>query len=140
MIDRNAIAKFLNCSVLGKDYDSSHATVARLMCRCMQLVSEYLPPVGGDALQQATRFWLDQSLDGTSLEDARISCWRYLNSKHGNSTSIDDKEDAAMRALLCVLYEKPQSDEFTEESLYWFVDMFDRIDDYSHEFEKLIQL
>jgi hypothetical protein len=32
-----------------------------------------------------------------------------------------------MRAVICVLYDKPESVDFSAETVRWFVNMFDRL-------------
>lgn len=110
----------------------AHAFLMRFMCRCLPLTQEFLPETGRKALNSATAFWLRGQGQAEDLLTARIDCWNHLDFKH-RSTDILDREDAAMRAVMCVLYAEPKSDDFSAEAVRWFADMFDRIDDYSEE-------
>jgi hypothetical protein len=94
----------------------AHAFLLRFMCRCLPLTQEFLPETGRKALNLATAFWLRGQGQAESLLTARIDCWNYLDSKH-RSTDILDREDAAMRAVMCVLYAEPESDDFSAEAV-----------------------
>lgn len=45
-------------------------------------------------------------------------------------------KDAAMRALLCVLYTEVEDEDFSSDTLDWFADMLNRLGDYSNVFER----
>jgi len=75
-------------------------------------------------------FWLEGQGQPEDLVLARNQCWSYLDTK-GRGVRIEDQEDAAMRALICVLYPEPDNDDFSTDTMRWFADMFDRLD-YRH--------
>lgn len=137
MITRNELETYLDEVTQNFSATEAHAVLMRFMCRCLLLVQEFLPETGRNALNLATAFWLSGQGQAEDLLTARIDCWNYLDSKH-RSTDILDREDAAMRAVMCVLYAEPEPDDFSAEAVRWFADMFDRIDDYSEEIARLM--
>lgn len=78
-------------------------TVMRVMTRWIGLARADLPTVGLTALSVAEEHWVKDI--PSDLLESRVACWRYLDAKNGNSTTIGDREDHAMRALICVLFD-----------------------------------
>lgn len=138
MIDQIKLEVFLTEVTHRLDVDDSYPFLMRFMCRCLELIKEFLPEVGNDALETAKFFWLKGKGQENSLTEARIRCWNHLDAK-GRSIEIKDKEDAAMRALLCVLYATPDSDDFALEAVHWFVSMLDKIGNYGNEVEEFMK-
>ncbi|WP_223619782.1 hypothetical protein [Lysobacter sp. ESA13C] len=138
MIARNELEIYLVNVTQTFSATEAHAILMRFMCRCLLLAHEFLPEIGRNALNLATAFWLSGEGQAEDLLTARIACWNYLDSKH-RSTDIQDREDAAMRAVICVLYAEPESDDFSVETVHWFADMFDRLGDYSNETAQLMK-
>jgi hypothetical protein len=63
-----------------------------------------------------------------SIEDARVGCWQYIEAKHRISSAVIDEEDRIVRALICILYEDPWTDERAgraKEAFAEFVQSFD---------------
>jgi hypothetical protein len=137
MIDRNHLEDFVARVMQRFDDQDAHALFMRFMCHCLILVQKFLPEVGRKALASATLFWLEDKGQAEDLVAARVSCWEYLDAK-GRSTEIKDKEDAAMRAIICVLYAEPDSADFSAETLRWFAEMLDQLGDYSSETKQLM--
>lgn len=138
MITRNELEIYLAKVAQKLSATEAHAVLMRFMCRCLLLAQEFLPDTGRNALSSATAFWLSGQGQAEDLLTARIDCWNYLDSKH-RSIDILDREDAALRAAMCVLYAEPESDDFSAEAVRWFADMFDRIGDYSGEIARLMK-
>lgn len=115
----------------------THIFLMKFKCRCLVLVPQFLPKVGRDVLDMAEKFWLEGIGQADSLLAARVECWNYLDAK-GSGCDIRDPEDAAMRALICVLYAEPESDDFSAETVRCFANMLDRLGDYSSEMERLM--
>lgn len=69
----------------------------------MEGVQADLPAVGAAALAEARRVWFGSG-DPARLVDARVECWNYLQSKNESSTVIRDREDQALRGVICCLY------------------------------------
>ncbi|MEI4524037.1 hypothetical protein [Pseudomonas sp. CCNWLW23] len=64
----------------------------------------------------------------------------HLHLQHlvANAAGCRFDEDAAVRALFCVMYPDRVSDEdFVQESFQWFFEMINRIGGFSPAFEKL---
>lgn len=138
MIARNELEIYLAKVTQTFSATEAHAILMGFMCRCLPLAQEFLPEIGRNALNSATTFWLSGQGRAEDFLTARIDCWNYLDSKH-RSTDIQDREDAAMRAVICVLYAEPESDDFSAEAVRWFADMFDRLGDYSNETAQLMK-
>lgn len=43
-----------------------------------------------------------------------------------------------MRALICVLYAEPESEDFSADTVRWFADMFDQLGQFSEEAAQLM--
>jgi hypothetical protein len=80
-----------------------------------------LPAVGVRAMSTANLYWNDLGkVEAAQLVAARVAIWGYLDQKHGNSTTIDDREDHMLRATLCVLHDEHDD---LEDLAYFFRDM-----------------
>ena len=55
-----------------------------------------------------------------SLTRYRVECWKFLDAKHGNSTTVADREDMAVRALICILWDKPHEGGHLAQGLDYF--------------------
>jgi len=99
------------------DYESS----VRLMIECLQLISSPMPDPGSSGIALAKRYWLDQSVTSSDLEEARVDCWKYLDERSA-STNTDEPEYCALRAVICVLFPPPCSDDI-RESISFFNEM-----------------
>ena len=137
MIDRVELETYLTKVTQCFGVEEAHAMLMRFLCRCLMLVQQFLPGVGRNALDAAKAFWLDGTGRGEGLLAARVECWNFLDAK-GSSTDIRDREDAAMRAVICVLYAVPESEDFSAETVRWFAAMFDRLGNYSIETKRLM--
>lgn len=139
MIDRNRLEALLARVAERSDVREEHAILMRFMCRCLALVEQFLPEVGRNALYTARTFWLEGKGQAEDLLAAGVDCWKYLDAK-GRGVEIQDQEDAAMRAVLCVLRAEPESDDFPADAVRWFASMFDRLGDYSSETAQLMEV
>lgn len=139
IIDRARLEDYLENVAQRRNVAEAHTILMRFMCQGLLLVEQFLPEAGRDALDLATAFWLEGKGRAEDLLNARVSCWSYLDAR-GRSTEIRDQEDAAMRALICVLYAEPESDEFSTERVRWFAGMLDRLGDHSHQVAQLMKI
>lgn len=137
MIDRVELEAYLTKAAQCPDAREANAVLMRFMCRCLMLVHQLLPEVGRSALDVAKAFWLEGRGKAEALLGARVECWRYLDAK-SSSTDIKDQEDAVMRAVICVLFTEPESEDFYPETVRWFANMFDRLGNYSNETTQLM--
>jgi hypothetical protein len=92
-----------------------------LMLRCLQLISDEFPVVASQSMNVAIDYWLKATINCEMLDSARIECWNYLDSNSA-STNIENSEFCAVRAVICVLYPEPNSDD-NGELLDWFFKM-----------------
>lgn len=59
-----------------------------------------------DGLTAARQRWVTRSEQPEGLTPWRVAAWEFLDAKNGSSTEIADDEDAAVRALICVLWDE----------------------------------
>ena len=95
------------------------------MIHCLPLIADACPEIGGQGIRSATQYWIDESIDQAELERMRVECWNYLDANSA-STNLEKPEFCAIRAVICVLYSEPQSDD-NGELLDWFFKMLTSI-------------
>lgn len=93
--------------------EPSYDTCIRLLVECMALVKDDLPVIGLEALSIAEKYWIDKSLVAAELESTRVRCWRFLDERNA-ATNVQEKQYCALRAVMCVLYAEPPSDDIGE--------------------------
>jgi len=135
MIDQNKIYKYRILVTNRFNTQEAYTVFMRFMCHCLEAIQEFLPTVGKVAFEKAKEHWIEGIDHTNDLEALRIICWQYLDNK-GGRIDIKDKEDASMRALLCVLHTKIENEDFSSDTIEWFTDMLDRLGDYSSEVER----
>lgn len=138
MIEEEQVEVYLESVVRQRNLQDAHVVIMKFMCRCLSLVKGGVPEVGKDALDVAENFWFEGKGEEKDILAARVACWSYLDAKH-HDVDIEGREDAAMRAVICVLYEKAESKDFLAETLRWFVSMLDRLGDYSVEVSRAMK-
>ncbi len=104
-------------SITSDDYEKC----ILFMIKCLSLVAGVNPDVGIQGVTTATQYWVDKSVNQADLEKARVACWDYLDANSA-STNIVESKFCAVRAVICVLYSEPQSDD-NGELLDWFFNM-----------------
>jgi len=137
MIERDQLEDYLTAVTQRFSVDEAHAVLMRFMCRCLLIARQFLPEIGQKALDLAGEFWLEGKGQAADLLAARVDCWNYLDAKH-RSAEIKDQEDAALRAVICVLYAEPESENFSPETVRWFAALFDCLGIYSDETRQLM--
>lgn len=100
---------------------NDYATATRLMVECLQVIPFELPPVAISGVDVARRYWVDGSVPKQETERRRVECWDYLDELSA-STNTDEPEFCAIRAVICVLYADPESDDLGE-----IVDFFNQM-------------
>lgn len=80
-----------------------------------------LPSDALETLRTLRCEWNTGQPDPSVLVEANIRIWRQLKAKHGNSTTIVDAADRALRALLCLAY--PRNDDFRSDTIGWAAEM-----------------
>jgi hypothetical protein len=138
VIDRDQLDAYLARVARRFELREEHETLMRFMCRCLVCVRQYLPDVGQQALDRARNFWLDGKGAAEDLFDAQDECWKYLDAKSYGS-EIRNPDDAAMRAVVCVLSAEPDSEDFPSDSARFFADMLDRLGECPDEITQLMK-
>lgn len=139
MIERNHLEGYLTIVTQHFSAGEAHVVLMRFMCRCLMIVRQFLPELGQKALDLAGMFWLEGKGQAADLLAARVDCWSYLDVKH-RSAEIRDQEDAALRAVICVLYAEPESENFSAETVRWFAVLFDHLGSYTDETRQLMKI
>lgn len=85
-----------------------------------------LPPVLRPALMAAMERWLVGAGEGPELTNHRVAAWEFTNAKNGNSTSINDTTDIAVRALICILWDEALVDDQYWDTLEFFSSLAER--------------
>lgn len=81
------------------------AAMAVMMLATMAMAGE-IPAELRPALADAQERWISGRIPARTLEVWRVECWKFLESKNGNSTAVVDREDLAIRALICLLWDE----------------------------------
>lgn len=105
--------------------EASYDTCIRLLVECMALVKDDLPVIGLEALYVAEKYWLDKSLLAGELEITRVRCWCFLDERNA-ATNTQEKQYCALRAVMCVLYAEPPSDDIGE-LIEFFIEMMSAV-------------
>ena len=91
-------------------------------------LAEFVPADLREALLDAARRWYLRSSEVPPLESWRVASWRFLQTKHGNSTAVSDRVDIAVRALICVLWDEEPTKDDTDLTLDYLGSLLDRVD------------
>ncbi|MEJ5150700.1 hypothetical protein [Comamonas sp. MYb396] len=126
MINRDELEDVLSRVAKLGDSQKVHVQLVVFMLRSLARIRHLLPGIGLQSLQMAERYWLQKVGSPEDLENARVACWDYLENT-GASVGSETKEQAAMRAVICVLYAEPDADDFSVDTVRWFADLMDRI-------------
>lgn len=126
MIDQKKLKSFVVKVQDDLSDNDGHVVLNRFMCRCLMAIRSDLPEVARGALDEACQYWMEGGGRKDELLNARLACWRHLESK-GRSMDIVDSEDTAIRATLCVLHADFESEDHSDETLFWFASVFDRL-------------
>lgn len=99
------------------EYRSAMIRICSLLVERGGLPSHLLPTV--DALVLA---WGNGIPDDTTLARAKTVLWEFLEAKHGDTTTIADGEDRAVRAALCLAdppgrFDATDSEEWAQQML-----------------------
>ncbi len=89
----------------------SHAVMQTMTFGVLALMAQLPIELRPAAFAAGTR-WLTLEGEHIRLANFRVQAWQFLDRKNGDSTSIHDHVDVAVRALLCTLW-----DEETESSV-----------------------
>src|SRR5262245_56581782 len=84
------------------------------------VADDNLPDLFQASLEQVKVAWRAGNVDRDFLQSVKVECWEFLKAKHGNSAAIVDREDRAVRAMLCVL--EPSGDAVAADDTANWVD------------------
>lgn len=90
----------------------------------MAMAREVPASLRGALVDAGTRWLTDRS--SPSLEAARVAAWQFLDAKNGSSVPVADREDMAVRALICVLWDEPDPGGDLEMSLDFYAGIAQR--------------
>ncbi len=103
------------------------ATAAmRTMTFGTMAMAQDLPPVLHPALVAAMERWLGGAGEGPELTEHCVAAWVFNETKNGNSTTIADQTDIAVRALICILWEEALVDDQSWDTLEFFTSLAER--------------
>lgn len=105
--------------------EANYDTCICLLVECMALLKGDLPVIGLEALSIAEKYWLDKSLVVGELESTRVRCWLFLDERNA-ATNAQEKQYRVLRAVMCVLYAEPPSDDIGE-LLEFFMEMMSAV-------------
>jgi hypothetical protein len=104
---------------------SSTAAAMWVMVVQALAMAAHVPIELRQALVAASARWYTRDCDPPRLEEWRVASWRFLQAKHGNSTTVIDLSDVAVRALICVLWDDEPSGEDADMSLDYLGSLLD---------------
>lgn len=125
-IDDAKIGELMGALAALGDENKQNAALMPELCSLVGHYQDFLPHALKEYAGLASRYWGRGVGSAKELEDARLICWKFLNEK-GSSEEIIDAEDAAVRALICVLYGELINAEFVDDLTYWFFSVLKHI-------------
>jgi hypothetical protein len=125
-IDEAKVGRLMVALATIGDHKKQSAALMPELCDLVERHEDLLPHELKRYMALASRYWKNRVGSSKDLEAARIACWEFLEKK-GRSTGIVDAEDAAIRALICVLYDESIDAEFLDDATYWFFSVLKQI-------------
>ena len=101
------------------------AAMFTMMVGVMAMATSIPDSLRSAAVEAGARWFAGLDKPG-SLEPARVACWNFLEAKNGNSTTVADRTDIAVRGLICVLWDQPDEGDDLETGLEFFAQLADR--------------
>lgn len=101
----------------------------KLMClliKCLEIIPFEIPQEGRVAIEVAKKFWNERKGSSKDLEKVRVKCWKYVDRNSVFTKEREGKELFALRAIICILYPEPQSDD-VYEVVDFFIEMLHSI-------------
>lgn len=96
-----------------------------VMTRLAMTMAPALPPSFGKALAAAVARWLERTEAAPPLEEFRVSAWEFLDAR-GTSLYHRARLDVAVRALVCICWDRPFEDADMEDALEFFAGLVDQ--------------
>ncbi len=107
-----------------EDISESAAALWVMTVKVMQM-SGYIPIELRRALFGAVERWYLRSQDAPKLEPWRVRCWQFLEARHGNSSTVADRVDVAVRGLISVLCDDEMSADEVDDTLGYLGSVLD---------------
>ena len=107
--------------------------VLSFCCACCRLIWDNLPKIARNALEIAEKY-IEDKADVQDLENTRIALWNYLGD---DSISFAKPNVAAIRAVICCLYETKTKDE-AFDAIDYVMDFCNSVEIKSSEQYKLL--
>lgn len=125
--------------VIGVDESGSlnYSSCMQVMCFCLRLVLMDAPQVVTKSLALGCLHWLESRASESDLDAARIECWEFLDGM-GEGASLGSREAIAVRAVICVLFPRPQNSDAGYEAIEFFVDLLNMLGDCENEFLRAV--
>lgn len=136
-IDEAKVGRLMAALATIGDEKKQSAALMPELCGLVERHEDLLPHGLKTYVELASRYWKGRVGSSKELESARIACWDFLEKK-GRSTGVVDAEDAAIRALICVLYDESIDAEFLDDTTYWFFSVLNRIRDSDPDVDEII--
>lgn len=124
------------CSHTKSKLDGNYQNSVRFMIECTKIYYKFIPAVGIESLEVAKKYWLEKIVSITELQDAKSSCWSFLDANK-SSTKFDTSDVCALRAVMVLLY--PESDDVhADDSLDFYFEMLDLMNVNKQDLEILV--
>lgn len=134
MIRQAQIQAFVLRDLARLDEVRAYRAVATLICLLLGSAMRTRAPAVVQGLRAANRYWIDEAGSVEDVIAAQARVWEHLRAIGAFSRITGDPEVVQARALLCALYHACDEGEYPWDALYFFVDLIDRLGDYSAEF------
>jgi hypothetical protein len=125
-IDEKKIADVLDAIATINDDVKVKSYLMPVLCRLIDQYREILPVELVQYVELASAYWGHGEASAQGIEDARVQCWMFLERK-GHATGIADAEDAAVRALICLLYRESHDEHHVADIAEFFLSSVKRI-------------
>jgi len=122
------VDKEIDRLVAAEDLTVAAAAMFLMVNAAMAMASALPPGLRGALVTASSRWFAEPSPVGHPLAGLAAECWSYLEAKNGNSITVTDREDIAVRTLLCVLWDEAPDAEELNSTLDYFVSLVDQFD------------
>jgi len=112
------------------DLSQHYAKFRAFMLDCLELVEPPALPETVVAALAVARRYQTGAASAEQLTAERVRCWEEVRER-GHATELHDRETAALRAAMCVLYVEPGAGETVADVLPWFLLLVNRLEDHA---------
>lgn len=125
-IDEKNIAALLDAITAVGDDKKVKSSLMPMLCRVIAHYRAVLPISLDQYVDLASAYWERGEGSAQEIESARVQCWKFLERK-SHTTGIADAEDAAVRALICLLNHESQDKWYVADTAEFFLVSIKRI-------------